>query len=67
MAIDSKAKRASVQAYTLGLMRPPPTGSPLNASRRATVAWFYSGVFQSLEAIPLGRFRMTMRGLGFAV
>ena len=42
MAIDTRAKRASVQAYTLGLMRPPPTGNG-TAADRATVAWVYSG------------------------
>lgn len=42
MAIDTAAKRASVQAYTLGLMRLPPTGSVTKADQ-ATVAWLYSG------------------------
>ncbi len=46
MAIDTKAKRASVQAYTLGLMRPPPDGA-VTAPDRATVAWFYSGLTYS--------------------
>ncbi len=43
MAIDSKAKRASVQAYTLGLMRPPPDGT-VGDSDRPVVAWLYAGV-----------------------
>ena len=43
MAIDTKAKRASVQAYTFGLMRPPPDGT-VDAPDRATVAWFYAGI-----------------------
>lgn len=43
MAIDTKAKRASVQAYTLGLMRPPPDGT-INAGDRATLSWLYSGL-----------------------
>lgn len=43
MAINTKAKRASVQAYTLGLMRPPPDGS-VDAADRAAEAWLYSGL-----------------------
>ena len=43
MAIDTKAKRASVQAYTMGLMRPPPTGT-VGEGARATVAWLYAGL-----------------------
>ena len=43
MAVDTKAKRASVQAYTLGLMRPPPD-SAISEGDRATVTWFYSGL-----------------------
>jgi len=43
LSIDTKAKRASVQAYTLGLMRPPPDGT-VDAGDRATVCWFYSGL-----------------------
>ena len=46
MAVDTKAKRASVQAYTLGLMRPPPDGA-ITAPDRATVAWFYAGLTYS--------------------
>ena len=46
MAIDTKAKRASVQAYTLGLMRPPPDGA-IGAADRATVGWFYAGLTYS--------------------
>ena len=51
MAIDTKAKRASVQAYTLGLMRPPPDGT-INAADRATVGWFYAGLSYSGAFIP---------------
>lgn len=54
MAIDTKAKRASVQAYTLGLMRPPPDGS-VNAADRATVGWFYSGLSYSGAFLPTTR------------
>ncbi len=43
MAINTKARRASVQAYTLGLMRPPPDGS-VNTADKATVAWLYAGL-----------------------
>ena len=43
MAIDTKAKRASVQAYTLGLMRPPPDGT-VGLGDRATLAWLYAGL-----------------------
>ncbi len=42
MTINTKAKRASVQAYTAGLMRPPPDGA-ISAADRAVAAWFYSG------------------------
>ena len=47
MAIDTKAKRASVQAYTLGLMRPPPDGT-VGVSDRPVLAWFYSGITYAL-------------------
>lgn len=43
MAIDTKAKRASVQAYTVGLMRPPPDGT-ISEGDRACVAWYYLGL-----------------------
>jgi len=43
MAIDTKAKRASVQAYLLGAMRPPPDGT-VSSGDRATVSWLYSGL-----------------------
>ncbi len=43
MAINTKAKRASVQAMTLGLMRPPPSGV-VDSPARATVAWLYGGI-----------------------
>jgi len=46
MAIDSPLKRASVQAYTSGLMRPPPDGT-VAASDRAVVAWLYAGLTYS--------------------
>lgn len=42
-------RRMSVQAYTLGLMRPPPSGS-VSMGDRATVAWLYSG----LDYFPAG-------------
>ncbi len=43
MAINTKARRASVQAMTLGLMRPPPTGV-VDSPARAAVAWLYGGI-----------------------
>lgn len=43
MAVDTKAKRASVQAYTFGLMRPPPDGT-VGTSDRPVIAWLYSGL-----------------------
>ena len=43
MAVDTAAKRASVQAYTFGLMRPPPDGT-VDVGDRATVTWLYSGL-----------------------
>jgi len=43
MAIDTKLKRASVQAYLLGLVRPPPDGS-VDAADRAMCAWLYAGL-----------------------
>ncbi len=51
MAIDTKAKRASVQAMTLGLMRPPPDGA-VTAPDRATVAWFYAGLTYGAPFVP---------------
>lgn len=50
MAIDTKAKRASVQAYTMGLMRPPPDGT-VSEGDRATVAWFYLGMDYNNPAV----------------
>lgn len=53
MAIDTKAKRASVQAYTFGLMRPPPDGT-VGTSDRPTVAWFYAGLtYAALAAVAI--------------
>ena len=43
MAVDTENRRRSVQAYTLGLMRPLADGT-IGALDRATVAWFYSGL-----------------------
>lgn len=43
MAIDTRNKRASVQAYTFGLQRPKPDGT-INAADRATSGWHYSGI-----------------------
>ena len=43
MAANTKAKRASIQAYTIYGMRPPPDGT-VGAGDRATVAGFYAGI-----------------------
>ncbi len=37
------AARASVQSYTLGLMRPPPDGT-IAEGDRASVSWLYQGM-----------------------
>jgi hypothetical protein len=51
MAIDTAAKRASVQGYTFGLVRPPPDGE-IGTVDRAAAAWFYAGFqFQVLELV----------------
>lgn len=59
MAIDTKAKRASVQAYTFGLMRPPPDGA-VEEGDRATVGWLYSGLDYGVPSI-LVRFMHHLR------
>ncbi len=46
MAIDTALKRASVQAYLMGLTRPPPDGT-VGAPDRAMAAWFYAGLTYS--------------------
>lgn len=43
MAIDTANKRASVQAYLLGNMRPVPDGT-VSAGDRATLGWVYAGL-----------------------
>lgn len=43
MAIDTPSRRASVQAYTFGLMRPVPDGT-IGEGDRATVTWYYQGL-----------------------
>lgn len=53
MAINTKARRASVQAYTFGLMRPPPDGT-VDEGDRATVAWFYKGLDYDNPTITVG-------------
>lgn len=49
MAIDSRNKRSSVQAYLLGLVRPLADGA-VGAADRATVAWLYAGLTYSAPA-----------------
>lgn len=41
--IDTESKRRSVQAYTLGLMRPVADGT-IDTGDKATCAWLYSGL-----------------------
>ena len=53
MAVDTKARRASVQAYTFGGMRPPPDGS-VGEGDRATVAWLYAGLDYAAPTAELG-------------
>ena len=49
MAVDTKAKRASVQAYTLSPSLPPPDGA-IDAEDRAAVGWTYAGLTFSAPA-----------------
>jgi hypothetical protein len=49
MAIDTEDKRRSVQAYTLGLLRPVADAS-VDTQDRPTVGWFYSGITYSAAA-----------------
>ena len=43
MAINTKSKRASVQAYNLGMSNPPPDGT-ISEGDRAHRVWLYSGL-----------------------
>ncbi len=43
MAIDTAAKRASVQSYVMGVPLPLPSGVSTEGSR-ATTAWLYAGL-----------------------
>lgn len=51
MAIDTRNKRASVQAYTLGLQRPLADGA-ITAPDRATSGWHYAGLAYSGTVTP---------------
>jgi hypothetical protein len=51
MAIDTRDKRASVQAYLFGMIRPTPDGV-INASDRAMTGWLYYGLTYSPPAPP---------------
>ena len=53
MAVDTAAKRASVQAYTLGVMRPPPDGT-VSEGDRATVAFLFQGLDYGIPALTTG-------------
>lgn len=65
MAIDTKAKRASVQAYALGIMRPPPSGT-IGVGARATLSWVYSGLaYANAPTVPdifIAGLRVTVNG-----
>ena len=54
MAVDTAAKRASVQSYTLGLMRPPPDGT-VGTQDRPTLAWFYAGMVYAAAVLVVSR------------
>lgn len=47
----TQTKRMSVQAYTMGLMRPYADGS-LDSGDRATVAWLFAGDYSGLTPPP---------------
>lgn len=66
MAIDTKAKRASVQAMTFGLVRPPPDGT-VSEPDRGAVAWIYSGIDFAGPPPPLQAHRWFMWFFGFSV
>lgn len=51
MAIDTRNKRSSVQAYYLGMMRPL-ADATINAGDRATLGWIYAGLAYSGVAPP---------------
>lgn len=53
MAINTRNKRASVQAYTFGLQRPQPDGV-IDAADRATSGWHYAGLTYAPPAPPSG-------------
>jgi hypothetical protein len=57
MAIDTEDKRRSVQAYTMGLMRPVADGT-VDAADRATCAWFYTGLTYSEPPPPAEGYRI---------
>lgn len=52
MAIDTRNKRASVQAYYIGSMRPTPD-AVIDAADRATLGWIYSGLSYAPPAPPV--------------
>ena len=62
MAIDTKLKRSSVQAYTKGLLRAPSTGGGITAAKRAEETWLYAGF---TYPSPLNDVRLYDNGLGF--
>lgn len=51
MAINTRNRRASVQAYTVGLARPLADGT-IDASDRATSGWHYAGLAYSGAITP---------------
>lgn len=65
MAIDTVAKRSSVQSYTFGLTRPPADGT-IGEADRAACAWFYSGLTYGEPVIPalIGKVRGMILRIG---
>lgn len=59
--IDTQNKRRSVQAYTLGLVRPV-ADATVGTADRPSLAWFYSGINYSGEVAPAGTIRQFKRG-----
>ena len=54
MAIDTRSRRSSVQAYAMCYTMPPPDGT-IGAVDRAHKAGFYSGLTYGTPATPLIR------------
>ena len=57
MAIDTAAKRSSVQCYGSSIMRPPPDGT-ISEGDRAQLAWLYQGMDYNSPAAPAPTFQI---------